>query len=496
MKNMKKLVSVLLTLVMVLALTVPAFAVNVDNKTTHTYDAYQIFAATSQNGNGGALGNITWGSGINHETFLSALQADARCVVGGTNIFTGCTSAMAVAEALSKNTSVAAAFADIAVEHLTTTKTSVGSSGSVDLALGYWLLVDTSDPNANPDVADAKNAALLQVINNGALTIEKKYDAPEVKKTVSDNDVNIGDTVTFTLTATMPSRLDGYKTYKVVFHDTLSKGLAYVGNLKVTIDGNDKTSSFTVTTETPAAQADGTTVFTVSCDDVLALGATVSSQIVVTYDAVLDSDAVIGTEGNPNKVYLEYSNDPNWKADGTTPEPTGKTPEKEVKVFTWKIPAAKVDGSNKPLAGAQFELYKSDNSTKVEVVGAAGMYTVCTKNDSPTDHSHVTTLDTAADGKLTVSGLEQGTYYLKETLAPAGYNLLTAPVKVVIGANGVITVGDSAEAKTEVSVINQAGTVLPETGGIGTTIFYVLGSILVLGAGILLVSKKRMSSEK
>ena len=492
MKNMKKLVSVLLTLVMALALTIPAFAATVVNGTDHTYDAYQIFAATSQNGDGGALGNITWGTGITFDAFLSALKGDDRCVVGGTNIFADCTSAMAVAEALSKNTSVAAAFADIAVEHLTTTKTSVGSSGSVDLALGYWLLVDTTTPGTG----DAKNAALLQVINKGNLTIQKKYDVPTVEKTVSDNDVNIGDKVTFTLTATMPSRLDGYETYKVVFHDTLSKGLAYVGNLKVTIDGNDKTSSFTVTPETPAAQADGTTVFTVSCDDVLALGATVSSKIVVTYDAVLDSDAVIGTEGNPNKVYLEYSNDPNWKADSTTPEPTGNTPEKKAEVFTWKIPAAKVDGSNKPLAGAQFELYKSDNSTKVEVVGAAGVYTVCTKNDSPTDHSHVTTLDTAADGKLTVSGLEQGTYYLKETLAPAGYNLLTEMVKVTIGENGVITVGDSAEAKTEVSVINQAGTVLPETGGMGTTIFYVLGSILVLGAGVLLVSKKRMSSGK
>ena len=492
MKNMKKLVSVLLTLVMALALTIPAFAATVVNGTDHTYDAYQIFAATSQNGDGGALGNITWGTGITFDAFLSALKGDDRCVVGGTNIFADCTSAMAVAEALSKNTSVAAAFADIAVEHLTTTKTPVGSSGSVDLALGYWLLVDTTTPGTG----DAKNAALLQVINKGNLTIQKKYDVPTVEKTVSDNDVNIGDKVTFTLTATMPSRLDGYETYKVVFHDTLSKGLAYVGNLKVTIDGNDKTSSFTVTPETPAAQADGTTVFTVSCDDVLALGATVSSKIVVTYDAVLDSDAVIGTEGNPNKVYLEYSNDPNWKADSTTPEPTGNTPEEKAEVFTWKIPAAKVDGSNKPLAGAQFELYKNDKSTKVEAVGAAGVYTVCTKNDSPTDHSHVTTLDTAADGKLTVSGLEQGTYYLKETLAPAGYNLLTEMVKVTIGENGVITVGDSAEAKTEVSVINQAGTVLPETGGMGTTIFYVLGTILVLGAGVLLVSKKRMSSGK
>lgn len=484
MKHMKKLVSVLLTLVMTLVLAIPAFAATVVNGTDHTYDAYQIFAATSQNGDGGALGNITWGSGINDGAFLDALKADARCVVGGTNIFTGCTSAMAVAEALSANTGAAEAFADIAVEHLTDVKTAVPASGDVNLALGYWLLVDTTTPGTG----DAKNAALLQVINKGNLTIQKKYDVPTVEKTVSDNDVNIGDKVTFTLTATMPSRLDGYETYKVVFHDTLSDGLAYADNLKVTVAGVDKTSDF-------AVNQSGNTL-TVSCSNVLTLGATVSSKIVVTYDAVLDSDAVIGTGGNPNKVYLEYSNDPNWKADSTTPEPTGNTPEEEVKVFTWEIPAAKVDGSNKPLAGAQFELYKNDKIIKVEVVGAAGVYTVCTKNDSSDAHKHVTTLGTAADGKLRVSGLEQGTYYLKETLAPAGYNLLTEMVKVTIGENGVITVGDSAEAKTEVSVINQAGTVLPETGGIGTTIFYVLGTILVLGAGVLLVSKKRMSSGK
>ena len=484
MKHAKKFASLLLALVMVFALAVPAFAATVANETDHTYEAYQIFAATSQNGDGGSLGNITWGTGINHEAFLTALQGDERCKVSGANVFAACTSAADVAGVLAKNTSLAGAFADIAVEHLTTTKTAVPASDeNVDLALGYWLLVDTTTPGAG----DAKNAALLQVIENGDLTIQKKYDAPKVEKTVSDNDVNIGDKVTFTLTATMPSRLDGYETYKVVFHDTLSAGLAYDGNLKVTVAGVEKTTDFTV-------EQTGNTL-TVSCSDVLALGAVASSKIIVTYDAVLDDDAVIGTAGNPNKVYLEYSNDPNWK--GTGNEPTGNTPEKTVEVFTWKIPAAKIDGTTKqPLTGAQFELYKSDNNTKVVVVGSAGVYTVCTKNDSTADHSHVTILDTDTNGKLTVSGLEKGTYYLKETLAPAGYNLLTGAVKVVIGENGVITVGDATTTSTEVTVENNAGTVLPETGGMGTTLFYILGSVLVLGAGVLLVVKKRMGADK
>lgn len=483
MKHVKKLVGVLLTLVMVVALAVPAMAATVENATDHAYDAYQIFAATSQNDDGGSLGNITWGSGINHEAFLAALKGDDRCKVGDANVFAACTSAADVAGVLAKNTSLAGAFADIAVEHLTTTKIAVPASNeNVDLALGYWLLVDTTTPG----IGDAKNAALLQVIENGKLTIQKKYDAPKVEKTVSDNDVNIGDKVTFTLTATMPSRLDGYKTYKVVFHDTLSDGLAYDGNLKVTVAGVEKTTDFTV-------EQTGNTL-TVSCSDVLALGAVASSKIIVTYDAVLDNDAVIGVNGNPNKVYLEYSNDPNWNGDGT--EPVGNTPEETVKVFTWKIPAAKVDGTTKqPLTGAQFELYKSDESTKINVVGSNGVYIVCTQSGC-SDHSHVTTLDTDTNGKLTVSGLEKGTYYLKETLAPAGYNLLTEAVKVVIGENGAITVGDATTTSTEVTVENNAGTVLPETGGMGTTLFYILGSVLVLGAGVLLVVKKRMGADK
>lgn len=205
MKHTKKLASLLLALVLAFALAVPAFAATVENKTTHSYEAYQIFAATSQNGDGGALGNITWGNGVVSANFLTALKADNRCKVSDTNVFAACSTASDVAKALSDNTAVASAFADIAVEYLTKEKTTVPESGNVDLALGYWLLVDTSAPA----VGDAKNAALLQVINNGNLTIEKKYDVPSVEKSVNDNDANIGDTVTFTLTATMPSRLDG-----------------------------------------------------------------------------------------------------------------------------------------------------------------------------------------------------------------------------------------------------------------------------------------------
>lgn len=489
MKTIKKLASAVLALAMVLSLSVSALAesATVDNQTKHTYDAYQIFAATSQESDGGALGNITWGNGIKSADFLAALKTDSRFKKDDANVFADCTTAIDVAKVLSENSSMATAFADLAALHVTSEKASVPDSGTVNLNLGYWLLLDTSTPGTG----DAKNAALLQVVKNGNLTIQKKYDVPSVDKTVNDPDINIGDTVTFTLTGTMPSRLDGYETYKVVFHDTMSAGLTYAGDLTVKIGDTEVTDKFTVTPNPPVAAQDGTTSFTVSCDDVLALGAGAGSKITVTYKATLNEKAVIGVNGNPNKVKLEYSNDP-------TNTGTGFTTEKEVKVYTWKLPAKKVDGNGNALTGAEFSLYTDEQCTKaVNVVAteSAGNYLVCTKDDSSDSHKHITTLTTDNNGNLCINGLEQGTYYLKETKAPAGYNILDKAIKVVIGENGALTIDNAEKNADIVTVVNQSGTKLPETGGMGTTIFYVVGGVLVLAAAVLLITRRRMKAE-
>lgn len=479
MKYLKKLASMVLSLAMALSLAVPALAAEkVDNQTDHTYQAYQIFAATNQANADGALGNITWGKGINSSAFLTALKADSRFVVAGENIFESCSSAQAVADALAGNVSVAEAFADVAVECITDVYTAIPEKDDVELDLGYWLLVDVS----NLGDYDAKNAALLQVVKGQKLTIQKKYDVPSVDKTVNDNDANIGDTVTFTLTATMPDRLDGYETYKIIFHDTLSAGLAFVEDtVKVTVDGTDKTSAFT------AKHENG--VLTVSCNDVLGQGAKENSKIVVTYDAILDDDAVIGDAGNPNTVYLEYSNDPNWN--GVGDEPTGDTPPEVVKVYTWEIPVFKYTGTNTALAGAGFTLYTDAQcNTAVNLVAVPDsiVYKVCTQTGC-TDHFHITEIMTGDTGKFEIEGLQKGEYYLKETTTPAGYNTCDV-VKVVIGDNGALT--QNGTATTEVGIQNNTGATLPETGGMGTTLFYILGGVLVIGAGVALVTKKRM----
>ena len=531
MKHLKKLASILLVLVMVLSVTTTAFAANVSNETNHSYKAYQIFSGT-QADNSVPLGDVAWGSGINGAAFLEELKTDTRFVKEGTNIFASCTTAADVAAVLdgyADKSGEANAFANVAAKHLTTTFTEIAADAStVDLAAGYYLLVDTSAPGEG----DAMNSALLQVTNQGNITIEKKYDVPTVDKSVKDTDGTwgeaadweIGSDVPFQLVGTLPSNYADYETYKYVFHDTLSAGLQYNGDVKVYVqNGETKTEITTSCTVDPAAAATaGGGTLTVTFTDLKAVeGVTATSKIVVEYTAKLLSTAEIGKLGNKNEVYLEYSNNPNHTGEGT---PTGNTPKDEVLVFTYELDVTKVDGQNadKKLAKAEFVLLNSDktkvakvaNDKLVEWVGvpAAG-------EDGTITYPAGTTLTSGADGKFVIAGLDAGSYYLRETKAPAGYNLLKNDISVTITAtldktennpaltNLKLAVKDDKTdaAATEsngsvdtgivaTNVMNNSGTELPSTGGIGTTIFYVLGSILVIGAVVLLITKKRMSA--
>ena len=530
MKHLKKLASFLLVLVMVLSVTTTAFAANVSNETNHSYNAYQIFSGT-QVDNSVPLGDVAWGSGINGAAFLAELKTDTRFVKEGTNFFASCTTAADVAAVLGSyadKSGEANAFANVAAKHLTTTFTAIAADAStVDLAAGYYLLVDTSTPGEG----DAMNSALLQVTNKGNITIEKKYEVPTVNKSVKDTDTKwgeaadweIGSDVPFQLVGTLPSNYADYETYKYVFHDTLSAGLKYNGDVKVYVqNGETKTEITTGFTVDPAAAATaGGSTLTVTFTNLKAVtGVTATSKIVVEYTAKLLSTAEIGKPGNKNEVYLEYSNNPNHTGEGT---PTGNTPKDEVLVFTYELDVTKVDGQNtdKKLANAEFVLLNNDKTKVAKVtdgklvewvnVPAAG-------EDGTITYPAGTTLTSSADGKFVIAGLDAGSYYLRETKAPAGYNLLKNDISVTItatldkaednpaltelklsvkddktGAEATESDGVLDTGVVSTDIVNNSGAQLPETGGMGTTLFYVLGGILVLVAIILLVTRKRMS---
>ncbi|MDY5015181.1 MAG: SpaH/EbpB family LPXTG-anchored major pilin, partial [Eubacteriales bacterium] len=269
------------------------------------------------------------------------------------------------------------------------------------------------------------------------------------------------------------------------------------------------TGSFTI------SHTNGT--LTVSCDNLKALsGVTIdaNSKIVVSYTAKLTAAAEIGHPGNSNKVYLEYSNNPNQTGTGTTE--TGKTPEDEVLVFTYELDVTKVDGKNADtkLSGAEFVLLNSDKKAAVVKDGKITGWADVTTADGKTTYPAGSTLTSGADGKFAIAGLDAGSYYLVETKAPAGYNLLKNPIAIEITAtldksenNPELTAltikvdgGEEKDGNLDTGAVatdveNNRGATLPETGGAGTTAVYIIGGCLVLAAAVLLVTKKRMGSK-
>lgn len=494
----------------------------------HSYEAYQIFAGDLE---GSTLSNIVWGSGIaDGDALLTALESQVD--LGGVD-YSSATSAADVAKILAKNGSghdstAAQAFADFISDYLATSPSATatvasGNTAAVfdDIEVGYYLVKDADNTLDGED--EAYTRFIIKIVGDASAAV--KSSTPTVDKQVYDDDdsagwndvadYDIGDAVPFKLTGTMPSTLGDYETYTYIFHDTLSDGLTLDStSIVVTIDGvTIDSSAYTVKTGEDTCgctfEVAFTDIISAATNNSTSVTLSNSSQVIVTYNATLNSNAVIGLNGNPNEVYLEYSNNPNQGGEGDT----GSTPEEYALVFTYKLDVTKVDGDDntKVLEGAEFVLYDE-----------AGNYAIVDENGKvtgwATDIDNASTLTSDADGNFVVIGLDEGTYYLKETKAPAGYNLLSSPITVVINAtdvhnveydgtnasseltaieitvNGTANSGDPDTGTVSATVENNSGSVLPETGGIGTTIFYVGGAIIVAGTVILLIVKRRMKT--
>lgn len=371
-----------------------------------------------------------------------------------------------------------------------------GTATFSGLTAGYYLVFPEGGSTGKN--SRGTDAILVNVPKNGGVTEQTiKSTFPTVDKQVSNNKTDykdnttaqVGDTVTFKLTAKVPDMTD-YTTYKFVFHDTLSNGLAYdAGTVKVTIGGTEVTKEGNYTVTEPTGESKELTV--TFADLTKVTDATAGKDIVVTYTAKITKDAVT-TKPATNKVYLEYSNDPSGTGTGTS------NPD-ESKVYTYDIKIDKFykeNSAEKPLANATFKLTSDvDGNNVVKLVAEADANTYHVQGEGETGTDTVTT---DATGKITIKGLNAGTYYLYETIAPTGYNKLKEPIEIVITPDTKdlsqftykVNGKDNTPNDTTIKVENVKGVMLPETGSIGTIGLTALGVAVVL-LGVFAPRKKK-----
>ena len=473
MKTAKKFASLLLSLTMVFAMMTTAFAAEdkgtiiVDNPVANqTYTAYKIFDVTYSGSNYSYTIKTTseWYSTVKAYAETGGNGLTLTGVAGDTTTFvvstTDAFSAPAFANAL--KAAVSGKTGGITLNNDGTTVKAT------NLELGYYFVTSTSGALCNLTTTDP------------TVTIYDKNDIP-FNKVDDKESVDVGEIVTYTITGKVPD-YTGFTTYTYLITDTMSEGLTFQRNVKVTVGGTDVTSACTITYD----KDNNANKFTVS---IPVKSYTIGAEIKVTYTAVVNENAVAKIENNA--ATLTYSNDPIDTSKTTT------TPEDKETVYSAKVVINKyVKGSNnEKLAGAKFVLYKevktddSDTTTKYYYK----WNDTVKKVEWTTNKADATVKTTDANGAAAFDGLKDGTYYLEEVKAPAGYNLLKDPAEVVVNGASANAANLSSLTVTG-NIENSSGAELPETGGMGTTIFYVLGSVLILAAVVLLVTRKRMSS--
>lgn len=471
MKTMRKLFTVLLALAMTLALAVSAFAADTGSITItnpqgdHTYTAYKIFDVTYT------------ADGVNYSYTISETDAAFSTVKAYADVAANGLTLTPVVNTNKYNVSIGTGFS--AASFAQYLRTNVGSLGTgtaftkVDntmkasgLTLGYYFVSGTS--GAVCELATAKD-----------IQIRDKNEVPQIEKTVNDDDgtVEIGQKLTYTITGKVPST-KGYTEFTYQVTDTMTEGLTFNEDVKVTIGGTDVTAAATITNN-----EDGF----VASVNMMKYQDQIDKPVVITYTATVNEKAIVNDK-ETNTAVLKYSNNP---ADKDSYDESTVT----VDVFSFNIVINKyaTGNENTKLEGAKFVLknnegkyYKYDAATKAVTWVAA-------KADA-------TEVSTDANGAARFDGLQAGTYNLEETAAPAGYNQLTKDIIIVLDKTGSATINGAASTLEDArsltaGVANSTGTVLPETGGTGTVIFVALGALAVICAGVFLVTNKRMSKE-
>lgn len=506
---MKKIFATLMIVAMMFSLCIAGFAADEElyNVTINKedagrkYEAYQIFIGDLSVDDEGklVLSTIEWGNGVN---------PDGKAAFGD---------AQAKADTIITQAD-AEAFADEIAPYLSQTCTNAVYDADAkcytisDLPAGYYLIKEEAD-----SLSDDKGytAYILKVVGDvetnpkdGETTTVKKVDDKNDSTTAEDEiewhdsaDHDIGDLISFKLEATITENYDEYDEYFFAFHDVEDKGLTFQpDSLVVTIDGVEYTQGFELRL---ADECNDDCTFEIVFEDLKAIEAVKAGSVIkAEYLSRLNEDAVTGNKGNVNKMYGEFSNHPDEDSHGKTKDDT-------VIVFTYKVEVNKVDENNQPLAGATFTLEKfvcaADGT--VEYNGQKGKWVA------------ISTVETKPEDVFTFNGLDDGYYRLVEAEAPEHYNKIDDVYFTVTAEHDILwetqdredvltsLTGDVATGTLEFTsviedgelstdVVNKRGLILPETGGIGLYLFYGIGGILVIGAVVFLITKKRMSAQK
>lgn len=532
-KAIKKLLAALLAVAMVCAMAIPAFAYDTeeDLNKNHSYIAFQIFKGVISKDNP-TLSGVDWGQHIpDDEDFLAELKRDLT--IGGE--FENATTPQDVLAVISKwhdSDDDSIAFARFVCHYLYSKgdpKSSiVGGGGAIKIPEpGYYLIVDNIDIKEG-DFYHAYNSFLLvNDTHQGEynVIINHKVVKPTVEKKVYDNDNNdissaggwgssadhaINEKFQFQLIAKLPASKDNgraydyYDKYTVCFNDTLSAGITF-DNLDTVeianVDGGDskEITDYTLVKDLHEAGLPSSIKLSIDnvkkCADAAGLDLNDGATITVTYTAHLNDKAAVNTADgasngeNKNSVYLQYSNNPRINTS------LDQTPESKVRVYTYQLNNTKYHDDDTPgneLAGAGFSLYSDEHCTQEVKLYKEGNFYFPIK-----DATGKTAVEMTSDdkGQFNVKGLDAGTYYLRETTTPKDYSACPDTTIVISATHDVDHVSLSGNLSNKIINKKAGGITLPSTGGIGTTLFYVVGSGLMVAAIVLLVTKKRMENK-